>query len=54
MALTYAEVEGAPVTALHVKQLKDYIRRQAKSQGGAAPNLAPLEAKLGLSAETTE
>lgn len=48
------EAADAPVTTLHVKQLKDYVRRQAKAQTGAAPSLAPLEAKLGLNAEAVE
>ncbi|MBP7692907.1 MAG: NERD domain-containing protein [Anaerolineales bacterium] len=44
------EVTDAPVTTLHVKQLKDYIRRQTKAESLAAPLLTSLETKLGFTA----
>ncbi len=42
------EAKNAPVTALHVKQLKDYIRRQPKGPTLSSATLAALEEKLGL------
>ncbi|MCS6909408.1 MAG: NERD domain-containing protein [Anaerolineales bacterium] len=42
------EAKNAPVTALHVKQLKDYIRRQPKGPTLSAATLVTLEEKLGL------
>ena len=38
----------APVTALHVKQLKDYIRRLSKENALPSSTVATLEASLGL------
>jgi hypothetical protein len=40
--------EDAPVTALHVKQLKDHVRRQAKAHSLPADVLSAIETKLGL------
>jgi len=40
--------KDSPVTALHVKQLKDYIRRQPKAASSVTPVLNDLETKLGL------
>lgn len=42
------EVDGAPVTALHVKQLKDFIRRQSKAETLPAATLSALETQLGF------
>jgi hypothetical protein len=42
------EAKNAPVTAIHVKQLKDYIRRQPKGPTLSSATLAALEEKLGL------
>lgn len=44
--------EGAPTTTLHVKQLKDFIRRQPKAETVPAAALSALEEKLGFT--TTE
>jgi len=38
----------SPIPALHVKQLKDYIRRLSKGSTLPAPALISLEEKLGL------
>jgi hypothetical protein len=45
-----AEVQArdAPVTALHVKQLKDYVRRQTRGATLPASALAAIEEKLGI------
>jgi hypothetical protein len=40
--------DEAPVTALHVKQLKDYVRRQPKSATLPLGALTSLEDKLGF------
>ena len=40
----------APVTVLHVKQLKDYIRRQPKDSALPALTVARLDESLGLTA----
>jgi hypothetical protein len=47
-----AEVSAkeSPVPALHVKQLKDYVRRQPKSPTLNATQLSDLEVALGLKA----
>lgn len=44
-----AELDAAesPIPALHVKQLKDYIRRLPKNSGAAAEALAALAARQG-------
>jgi hypothetical protein len=42
------EVKDAPVTALHVKQLKDYIRRQPKGGTLPAAAISTIEQKLGI------
>lgn len=39
---------GAPITVLHVKQLKDYIRRLPKENALPAATLTNLEQTLGL------
>jgi hypothetical protein len=40
----------APLTVLHVKQLKDYIRRQSKDNALSAMTVAKLDESLGLTA----
>lgn len=45
--------DEAPVTTLHVKQLKDYIRRQPKGPTLPASTLAALEAKAGIASPKT-
>ncbi|MGQ0603088.1 MAG: hypothetical protein ACT4QE_15505 [Anaerolineales bacterium] len=47
-ARAIVEAKGAPVTALHVKQLKDYVRRQTKGATLPASALAAIEEKLGI------
>jgi hypothetical protein len=44
------EVADAPVPTLHVKQLKDYIRRQPKAETLALATFPALEQKLGFAA----
>jgi hypothetical protein len=43
-------VHDAPLTVLHVKQLKDYIRRQSKDNPLTDATLAKLNESLGLTA----
>lgn len=40
--------KDAPVTTLHVKQLKDYVRRQVKGPTLPESTLSELEEKLGI------
>ena len=49
-----AEVSAsdAPVTVLHVKQLKDYIRRLPKDNALSELTIAALNNSLGLNAAT--
>lgn len=44
------DLDQSPVTALHVKQLKEHIRRQPKAEGLALSSFPTLEQKLGLAA----
>jgi hypothetical protein len=50
-----AEISGkeSPIPALHVKQLKDYVRRQPKGPTLSEADLAGLEANLGLTPPAT-
>lgn len=48
------EVDEAPVTVLHVKQLKDFIRRQPKTETLPASALTALEAQLGFTSARDE
>lgn len=41
-------VKDAPITTLHVKQLKDYVRRQVKGQTLPENALSAIEQKLGI------
>jgi hypothetical protein len=43
-------VTNAPLTVLHVKQLKDYIRRQAKDAALPEATMAKLDESLGITA----
>ncbi len=43
------QTDKAPVTALHFKQLKDFLRRRSKGATLAAEQLADIEQKLGVS-----
>ncbi len=47
------KVDASPVPALHVKQLKDYIRRQTKSATIPTDQLRALEQRLGYVAADT-
>ncbi len=44
----------SPIPALHVKQLKDYVRRQPKGPTLSALQLATLEETLGLAVTSNE
>lgn len=44
------DVSAAPVTTLHVKQLKDFVRRQPKGEGLALATFPALEQQLGFAA----
>lgn len=44
------ETSDAPVTTLHIKQLKEFIRRQQKGDSLPAAQLTSLEEQLGLTA----
>lgn len=46
--------KDSPIPALHVKQLKDYVRRQPKGPTLSATQLASLEESLGLTVTSNE